>query len=256
MNFALLSDTHISGPSDLVAFGQSPAPNLESAVRQILEFDPEFVLLNGDCAFRIGLPESYAKIDRLLAPLKEAGIPCHLLAGNHDNPDAMAQEIRDLRVVEAGPAVLLLLNTQIAPTVVPGRIGQSQLDRLHKTLAHYEDRPVMIFGHHNPAQPERTDCDHGIGLLDSERWMQFLEDHPQVRAYVFGHTHSWHVSESSTGWLVNLPACGFSFYENRPTGWVAGKLDERGCELELRAFDPQHPQAGDKARIPWSPDPA
>ena len=54
---------------------------VESAVRESVDF----VLIGGDL-FHTGqiLPKTFAKTIEILQPLKEAGIPCIAIEGNHD----------------------------------------------------------------------------------------------------------------------------------------------------------------------------
>lgn len=249
MKFALLSDTHISGHSNLISHGHNPRTNLQLAVEEILQEHPKFVLINGDCAFRVGTSLAYEKLEELLAPIRSAGIPIHLLMGNHDNPDRIGKDVPVVRTIELPELNLVLINTQMAMNIVPGRVGMQQLEAVEATLQKSPGKPVLLFGHHNPEQAERSDYEHQIGIVDSDRLLDFLDRQPQIRAYIFGHTHSWHASQRGDAWLVNLPACAFCFDSSRPVGWTLGSLEGEQVKLTLRPLEPSHPQAGETVTI-------
>jgi len=76
--------------------------------------------------------------------------------------------------------------------------------------------------------------------------------HRQVKAFIFGHTHNWHVETHASGvQLVNLPPTGYVFKEGRPSGWVRATLARDGAEFELRSLDPQHPEHAQVKRLKW-----
>ncbi len=249
MKFALLSDTHISGHSNLISHGHNPRTNLQLAVEEILQEHPNFVLINGDCAFRVGTELAYRKLEELLAPLSHAGIPIHRLMGNHDNPALIGKGVPAVRTIELPEVNLILLNTQMAMNIVPGKVGVQQLNEVERILQSLGEKPVLLFGHHNPEQPERRDYEHGVGIVDSDRFLEFLSRHPRIRTFIYGHTHSWHASQDNGTWLINLPACAFSFNPSRPGGWTLGSLEGEHLKLTLRPLDSSHPQAGETVTI-------
>jgi len=81
---------------------------------------------------------------------------------------------------------------------------------------------------------------------------ELFRRHPQVKAFIYGHTHTWQVETSVTGvHLINLPPTGYVFQEGRPSGWVRLTLAKNGAELELRCQDRQHPDHGQIKKLEW-----
>ena len=78
-----------------------------------------------------------------------------------------------------------------------------------------------------------------------------LKDRPHVKAFVFGHTHTWKLAEKDGIHLINLPAIGYPFAKAEVTGWVDAAFTEKGVKLEVRAIDPKHAKHGDKAELTW-----
>ncbi len=84
---ALLSDPHIAADITMSARGCFMASNLLRVVADILAqpTKPSFALIDGDCAFNVGLPEDYATLTSLVAAFPAARIPLHMTMGNHDD---------------------------------------------------------------------------------------------------------------------------------------------------------------------------
>ena len=89
-------------------------------------------------------------------------------------------------------------------------------------------------------------------MKDSAAFEELFARHRQVKAFIFGHTHNWHVEQHPSGvQLVNLPPTGFVFKAGRPSGWVRATLARDGAEFELRSLDPQHPEHAQVKQVQW-----
>jgi predicted phosphodiesterase len=89
-------------------------------------------------------------------------------------------------------------------------------------------------------------------LKDSAAFEELFARHRQVKAFIFGHTHNWHVEQHASGvQLVNLPPTSYVFKESRPSGWVRATLARDGAEFELRSLDPQHPEHTQVKQLQW-----
>jgi hypothetical protein len=76
--------------------------------------------------------------------------------------------------------------------------------------------------------------------------------HPQVKAYIFGHTHNWNLTQHKTGvHLINLPPTGYVFTQGRPSGWVRVTLAKDSMEIELRALDVKQPDHAQVKQLKW-----
>jgi predicted phosphodiesterase len=89
-------------------------------------------------------------------------------------------------------------------------------------------------------------------LKDSAALAELLARHGQVKTFIFGHTHNWHIETHASGvHLINLPPTGYVFKEGRPNGWVRATLARDGMEIELRSLDPNHPEYAQVKQLMW-----
>jgi 3',5'-cyclic-AMP phosphodiesterase len=263
---ALLADPHVAADRALVVGDVNLADHLAAAVAGVLALPqrPAGVVVNGDCAYKVGTPGAYAALADLLAPLAATGLPVHLTPGNHDDrapmrplpggPDAAAPVPgRLVAVVPTPHADLYLLDTLDQPDSVPGRVGPEQLAWLAGELDARPDRPALVVGHHGlDFEPPPPQAPQPFGLLDTAELLGVLGPRRQVQAYVHGHTHAWGVFEHGPGLhVVSLPAVGFVFRADQPSGWVLVRLRPDGARLELHGVGRPHPAHGGAVDLKW-----
>jgi predicted phosphodiesterase len=133
---------------------------------------------------------------------------------------------------------------------VGGSLGEAQLKWLTKALDERKEKPAVVFAHH-PLQFEADKNGKYNGLADSKDFWPAVKDRPQVKAFVFGHTHTWRLAERDGIHLVNLPAVGYPFAKAEVTGWMDATFTAKGVRLEVRAIDPKHAKHGEKAELTW-----
>ena len=81
---------------------------------------------------------------------------------------------------------------------------------------------------------------------------EVIRPRKQVKAYIYGHTHTWRVEKDDTGLhLINLPPVAYVFQEGEPSGWVRMTLREDGMKLELRCIDSSHAKHGQTFDLKW-----
>ena len=213
MKIAFLSDSHIGLHPKTTVKGRVPFANLQLAVDELLEESPDLVIHAGDGSLHKGTAASYALLDEALAPIREASVPIHFILGNHDNPDQAPKEWGQLRTIRVGSGMLVLLNTQIGLHVVPGKIGKNQFAEIERLTLENPDAPLVLVGHHHPELRHRTDLvAPDIGLYDTEEFLTFSDRIPNLRAYIHGHSHSWHLDQTPGGKkLINLGFNRFRF---------------------------------------------
>ena len=258
--FAFFSDPHIAADATLKHGGVNMAGHLAACVRELAAWPvrPAAVIVNGDLAFQSGLPGDYGTFGTSIEPVR-ALAPVHLSLGNHDERKnfwrAFPHDVAKLKsvpqkqaaVFRSGHANWFMLDSLEVPNTAPGEFGPAQLDWLIRELAARPDKPAIIVGHHNLQPPGGT-----TGLKDSAAFEELFMRHRQVKAYIFGHTHDWHVEQHASGvQLVNLPPTGYVFKEGRPSGWVRATLTSDGAEFELRSLDPQHPEHAQVKQLKW-----
>ncbi|HMP83084.1 MAG TPA: metallophosphoesterase [Verrucomicrobiota bacterium] len=258
--FALLSDTHIDADPAKISIKVNMADNLSAVGREIaaLPKKPSGALINGDLALDAGLPGDYATLGNLLKPIR-AVTPVYLTLGNHDEranfwaafPDEAAAQRpvkeKHTSVIRSPRANWLVLDSLEITDAVPGDVGAAQLAWLEKELSANADKPAIIVVHHNLNSPDTF-----AGLNDSEALVKLFARHRRIKAFVFGHTHNWSVTQHDTGvHLINLPPVAYVFKEGRPNGWVRATLAPDGIELELRSLNTSHPEHGKTQELKW-----
>ena len=258
--FAFFSDTHIAADAALKHSNVNMADNLAACVHELAAWPvkPAAVIVNGDLAFASGQPGDYAMFGKLIEPVR-ALAPIHLSIGNHDERENFWQAFprdvtrqssrlhRQATVFASDRANWFLLDSLDVPDTAPGAAGSAQLDWLARELDLRPDKPALVVCHHNLQAPGGT-----TGLKDSAAFEELFARHRQVKAFIFGHTHNWHLETHASGvQLVNLPPTGFVFKAGRPSGWVRATLTRDGAEFELRSLDPQHPEHAQVKQVQW-----
>jgi len=258
------SDCHIAGDATTAFNHVNMADNLAATIREFMEWPvkPAALIVNGDLAHRTGLPADYQRFGSLIAPVR-AVAPIHLSLGNHDDRQnfwsAFPQDAtlhspelhRQATVFSTERANWFLVDSLDLTNHTPGEIGIVQRDWLSRELEKRPDKPAIVVGHHN-LQFFQFGEDSVIGLKDSAEFGDLLVRHPQVKAFVFGHTHDWHVETHASGvHLINLPPTAYVFQAGRPSGWVRTTLNRNGAEFELRSLDKHHPEHGQIKQLTW-----
>jgi 3',5'-cyclic AMP phosphodiesterase CpdA len=260
-SFAFLADTHIARNAEEVVRGVRMAGNLELVVKNMLETDPrpDGVFVNGDCAYRDGQSGDYQTLASLTQPLLTAGVPLHLTLGNHDQRDNFRQALqtadspaspvegKHVSVVETERVNFFLLDSLEETNATPGGLGEVQRQWLEKALDERQDRPAIVFAHHDPDPKLMAKR----GLRDTEELFALLEPRQQVKAYVFGHTHRWSVARQGGIHLINLPPVAYLFAPNDPNGWVRAEIGESGMVLTLHALDASHSKNNERVELAW-----
>lgn len=259
--WALFSDPHIAADRSTVHLKVNMADHLKSVVTEVaaLPERPTGIFVNGDCAYNSGEKEDYAAFTDLLQPLRAAQVPVHVTLGNHDNRDHFWEALKGEMAAKrplADRQTMMLAAAQVNWFVMdslehtlstPGLLGKEQLDWLAKTLDANPDKPAIVMVHHNPGLTEGVP-----GLKDSPALFEVIRPRQQVKAYVFGHTHAWGVTQDASGiYLVNLPPVSYLFKEGNPSGWVRATVAGDGMKLQLQCLDKSHQQHGEVKDLKW-----
>ena len=255
LRLALLSDTHLpANPPDGYR-GFSPVDNLAKVVPQVLATPADGALVGGDLARLKGLPEDYARLHEMLAPVM-AKMPTGLILGNHDHrenfrrafPDAAGSQPalanKHATMREAGGLRFVLLDSLLATDVTPGQLGSAQRTWLASQLA-AASTPTVILVHHTLG---RNDGE----LVDAERLFEVLRPHRHVKAIMFGHSHKYEVTEREGLQLINLPAVGYNFVDSEPVGWVDSVWTDEGVDLTLRSIGGNQAANGQTTSVHWA----
>ena len=126
--------------------------------------------------------------------------------------------------------------------------GEHQITGYLFSPARSEGRhPAIVMLHHNPGLTENVP-----GLKDTAALLEVIRPRKQVKAYFFGHTHAWGVTQDESGiHFINLPPTAYLFAAGKPSGWVRATAAKDGMKLELRCLDTKHPQHGEVKDLKW-----
>ena len=138
-------------------------------------------------------------------------------------------EGKQVIVVELERANLFVLDSFDPKNTVGGILGEAQLKWLAKALDDRKTKPAVVCVHH-PLQFDVPKSVKSNGIADTTDFWPVLKDRPQVKAFVFGHTHTWKLAERDGVHLINLPAIGYPFAKGEVTGWVDATFTEKGIE--------------------------
>jgi 3',5'-cyclic-AMP phosphodiesterase len=280
-SWALLSDIHIAEDPSLVHNNVNMTRHLRTVVEEVVAWPQPVsgVLINGDLAYDNGNTGDYAAVLGLLRPMREHGLPIHMALGNHDHRErfwatlpiekSMDRNLpaRQTAIVRTAYANWFVLDSLIATRETPGRLGDAQRAWLARALDGNTDKPALIAIHHHPAvggalensaemlgilRPLKSVLHAAGSLEDTAELMEILRPRPHVKAYFFGHTHRWDISQDESGLcLVNFPPVAYLFEEGRPNGWVHATLQPDGARLELRCLDRTHKDHGQIVHLVW-----
>jgi 3',5'-cyclic-AMP phosphodiesterase len=191
-----ISDLHVRLPGLLSYRRVDCAAMLARGVQEILRLPqrPDVVLATGDLV-DFGLPEEYAHLRRLLAPLP---MPCYLIPGNHDERGALRAAFPEhayLRqwqpfvqyAIEEWPLRIVALDTVI-PGEGGGRLDRERLAWLDSTLSREKRKPTLVIMHHPPFPTLIGHMDK-LGLQGGEALAEVIARHPQVERVLCGHLH-------------------------------------------------------------------
>ena len=260
-SFALLADTHIAADAAKITRNVNMADHFKTVAQEIVGLKQRAagVFIVGDCALSSGAPGEYAQLTALLDSLRADGLRLNLALGNHDHREnfwaalesqkAAKRPVLDKQValIKSKHVNWFMLDSLEKTLQTPGALGEDQLSWLAETLDANRKTPAVIVVHHNPGDDNKIN-----GLKDTGALLGILRPRNQVKAWVYGHTHNWKVTQDASGiHLVNLPPVSYIFREGDPAGWIHAATRSDGMKLELRAVDPGHKAHGQVVDLKW-----
>ena len=259
--FILVADTHIDQDRTTES-GARLAERFQIVVDRVLANTsrrPAGMIVMGDVARTRGLPGDYVEFINIVKPLREAGIPIYLCMGNHDHrgnlweavpdkkPDELFVDNKHILIVESPSTYHFILDTLYRVNETPGLLEKDQLDWLKMTLPAYDDKPVVMYGHHYPEHGS------GRGLLDVEDLWDIVRPLRHVKAYIYGHSHRWEIANFNHIHGINIPATA-SGSSGHPTGFVHAGYEFDRINLLLETLDTGHAWNGQQGALPYRPD--
>jgi 3',5'-cyclic-AMP phosphodiesterase len=161
----------------------------------------------------------------------------------HPIHSTAAQRRRIACVIEGSPVRLILLDSLFVVNVVSGFLGRPQRDWLEGYLTQADATPTVIGMHHDLGQGDQH-------LLDTDRFLEIIRPHRNVKAVLYGHSHRLRHDEWEGIHLFNLPAVGYSF-DAQPLGWIDARLRAEGADFTVRAVAGETSQDGRTFSLAW-----
>lgn len=236
-----ISDPHIVAEGALVSGRLDTAPPLERLVARLQAALPaigpvDALLVSGDVSDD-GSPDSYARFQRIIAPL---GLPTHVIPGNHDAREAMRAAFAPDGYLPAtgrlnwhlprGDIHLIGLDTLIEGAG-GGTLDADTLAFLSDTLAGLNGAPVLLALHHPPFTTGIRFMD-AIGLDTAEALCAILHDYPGEIRVTCGHIHSMMTVALPRHIALSAPApCSHFAHDTRADAPVGYHDREGGCLL-------------------------
>jgi 3',5'-cyclic AMP phosphodiesterase CpdA len=260
--WALLSDPHIAADPALVSREINMTDHLRATAAEVAALSPAplHVLVNGDCAFNHGEPGDYTQFVSLLQPMREAGLSIHCTLGNHDAREVFWNALpgeaaaprpvasKHLSVLESPLANWILLDSLQETNHTPGDLGPEQLQWLAAALDARPGKPALVMVHHDMFPPANG---KPAGLIDAEELLKVVQPRRQVKALLYGHTHTWRQHEIDGLHFINFPAVAYNFAPGEATGWVEAHLRADGIKLTLHAHQKEHAENGQTHDLKW-----
>ena len=259
--WVFFADPHIAGDAAKISRNTNMTEHLTAACKGVvgLAQQPAGVFVVGDCAYNKGEAEDYQQFTWLLEPLRATGLPLHLALGNHDHREHFRAALppgetakrpmadKQVALVKSSNVNWFLLDSLETTLSTPGLLGEEQLSWLAKALDANRRKPAVVVLHHNPGTLENVS-----GLKDTEALLAIIRPRPQVKAWIFGHTHVWRVRADTSGiHFVNLPPVAYIFHPGDPAGWVHATVRRDGMKLELSCLDTSHQDHGQAVDLKW-----
>lgn len=187
MRIAQITDLHIGEEGEL-PFDVDVRRNFCKVLEAVKHLQVDQMVISGDLCLREGDAEIYKWIKAQLAPLS---IPYHIISGNHDNPELLAQ-LFELTTDLHDDALYFTRSfdqhTIIFLDTTTGHMPLVQREWLRQQLADL-DREAIIFMHHPPLAGGVPHMDNHYPLQNREEVQAVLFDHPYPITIFCGHYH-------------------------------------------------------------------
>lgn len=262
--FATVNDVHFGevecgliegmelGPTFTTEEGAQPYPEMMNAgaIADIEKIDPAAVVVKGDLTSK-GTIEEYELFRSYYEPA--FGDVLHVVRGNHDSYYGGTFASEAPFTVELPGVVLAVIDTarqEHANGQVTGATLTWVRDLAAGLAASGDDRPILLFGHHHiwsPESNERPATYFGVNPDDSERLVEVVGAHPNIRGYFAGHTHRNRVRRF--GLTRDVPWCEVASVKEFPGAWAEYRVYEGGIlQIMRRISSPECLEWTEKTR--------
>ena len=183
-----ITDCHLPADPDQQYRGINPHKNLKRLMRKVKAIRPDLILATGDLS-EDGSRTSYRLLKRHLSL---HNTPVLALPGNHDDAQLLAEAYPGsptdtIATSDHGSWQIIRLNSCL-PGRPEGRVSDRALEDLQRALDDPMRCPRLIAVHHQPIPVDSPWIDK-YPLLTPQPLLDMLDEHPDVKAVVWGHVH-------------------------------------------------------------------
>jgi len=223
-----ITDPHLHAHPDATMRGLNTWESFRAIVDRIAagRRKPDAILATGDLV----QDETRQGYERFREAMSELGVPVHCIPGNHDSPSIMAEILSKPPFYFCGAHAygnwrLVMLNTAVR-WEDRGRLETTQLKFLEGTLASHPNDHVLIAMHHHPL-PTGSQWLDGLNLRNSDEFFAIIDNHPHVKAVVWGHVHQASMRTRGDVKMLSTPSTCSQFLpdsdvfmmDSRPPGY-------------------------------------
>lgn len=206
--------------------GAEPYPTMMNrcAITEMAAIDPAAIVVKGDLTSR-GTREEYQAFLDAYQPAFDSRL--HHVRGNHDayHGETFANDAPI--AIDLPGVTLAVIDTTIAG-VTTGGVSADTITWLDQ-LGADADRPVLVFGHHHPWNPDassRPETYFGLHPDDSERLVDVVARRDRIVGYFAGHTHRNRVRHFSE--TEQVPWVEVACVKDFPGAWAEYRVYEAG----------------------------
>lgn len=184
-----ITDIHLTAKPGTELYGVDTAQSLENIIEAIkkLPVKPDVIITTGDIA-EDGSKSAYSRFQDLVAGLN---IPVYVLPGNHDDISNMGSSFKTegfhctaaMRLKNWG---FVFVNSQVEGHS-HGDVGLDELAEMEKSISELSGLPILVSLHHSPSNMCPSS---GCQLKNAAEFTAALNQHPNVKGVIAGHTHN------------------------------------------------------------------
>jgi 3',5'-cyclic-AMP phosphodiesterase len=209
-----ISDCHLGALKSESLLGLNTDQSLHDVLELISEKESKFdyLVCTGDIA-SAGHDSCYRRFISIIR--QYFAHPFAWLPGNHDSVPAMAALTLSLpnppesRLINLGNWLVILLDS-VVPLKVYGDLAQHELDFLSETLLANPQKHVIVMLHHQPVPVGSAWIDQYI-VRNADAFFSIIDQHPQVKAVVWGHVHQEFNGQHQQVSLIATPSTCVQF---------------------------------------------
>jgi len=188
IRIAQITDCHLPADPKLEYRGMDSYASMKALVRKVKTLKPDLILATGDLS-EDGSQASYFALKQFFDSM---GVPVLALPGNHDDAALLARifpvsPVDKVQVTDHGPWQIIRLNSCL-PGTPKGQLSDLSLLGLKNVLAQDAGRPRLLAVHHQPVVVGSPWIDK-YRLFEPEPFLSLIDNHPDVKAVVWGHIH-------------------------------------------------------------------